>query len=128
MLAHKGHIKMHPIKAHVNHDGQGEVHPFVKIHFQHSDWESSHHKGHNVEWNGHEHWEHKVEHTEHEIEIWLKDHEGIFHGPDKFIGHAKFNIGKLTHQHGEWEERVDVHREGHEAGHIIFRMHFQREH
>ena len=131
MLAHPGHLKLHPLRAHVKREGQGKMHPYVEIEFNGDKWKSSHHEGHNVEWNGHEHWEHKIHEAglDHVLTVKLMDHEGIFHS-DEGIGHCKFEVKRLCHHNKkhEWEEEVIIEHAGMQAGHIIFRCHFEPHH
>merc|ERR1712070_920603 len=112
MLAHKGKLKLRPLKAHIKREGiVDHVKPFVHISINggKDEWKSDHKHGHNVEWGHDGHWDHHVHHLDHIIEIKMMDHEGLLNNEP--IGHFKDEVKHM----------------GHVAAEVVMHVHFDRD-
>merc|ERR1712183_541857 len=128
MLAHKGKLKIRPVKAHVKREGIiDKVKPFLKVSINngHDEWKSDHKHGHNPEWGHEGHWDHHIHHLEHEIEIHLMDHEN--HHGNEAIGHWKEEAKHFCHKEGEHDMEIEFKHMGHVAGTCHLKIHFEKD-
>ena len=124
MLAHNGHLKLRPLRAHIKREGiVDHVKPFLHIECENHTWKSDHKHGHNPEWGHEGHWEHHVE-KHHEMTIKLMDHEGLL--DNEPIGHWKDNAGKFTHKEGQNEVEIELMHMGHVAATVLMHVHLDK--
>ena len=129
MFAHKGHIKIHPVTAHIMRDGEHigeELEPKLLINFGEDEWHSDARKGRNPEWAMGCHWEHHVADPQNDIHFKIIDHRGMFH-KDEPLAHVCFKIAELCHGEGEHEKEIILHHQGQEACKLIVKIHFKKE-
>ena len=126
MIAHKGKLKLRPVRAHIKREGiVDHVKPFLHIHFKGDDWKSDHKHGHNPEWGHEGHWDHHIHHPQDDIEIKMMDHEGLLNNEP--IGHWKDNVGHFTHKEGQHEMEIELKHMGHVAAVVVMHIHFDKE-
>ena len=128
MIAHKGKLKLRPIRAHIKREGVVDhVKPFLHISINngHDEWKSDHKHGHNPEWGHEGHWDHHVHHPDHELVIKMMDHDGLFH--NEGVGHWKDHVGKFTHKEGQHEMEIELMHMGHVAAHCVMHVHFEKD-
>ena len=130
MLAHKGHIKIHPVTAHVLRNGEGldeHLEPKLYINFADDEWHSDARKGRNPEWDLGCHWKHHVHDPQNDVHFKLIDHKGVFH-KDQPIAHMTCKIADFCHHEGEKEFELMLHHEMHEGAKLLIKVHFERDH
>merc|ERR1712070_796018 len=113
MLAHKGKLKLRPLKAHIKREGiVDHVKPFIHISINggHDEWKSDHKHGH---------------HLDHIIEIKMMDHEGLLNNEP--IGHFKDEVKVFCHGEGQHEMEIELKHMGHCAAVVVMHVHFDRD-
>merc|ERR1711990_231562 len=128
MLAHKGKLKIRPVRCHIKREGIiDKVKPFLKISINngHDEWKSDHKHGHNPEWGHEGHWDHHVHHIDHVIDMHLMDHEGLLNNEP--IGHWKDEARVFCHKEGGHEMELEFKHMGHIAAVMVIHVHFDRD-
>merc|ERR1711957_640053 len=126
MLAHKGNLKLRPIRAHIMREGiVDHVKPFLVVEFKNEHWKSHHREGHRVEWGHEGHFEHHVQHPHDELIIKMMDHEGLMNNEP--IGHWKGEAAHFCHKNGEEEMEIQLMHMGPVAATVVMHVHFHKD-
>ena len=125
MFAKPGHLKLHPVTAHITRPGIPEhLEPELHIQFQDKEWHSDHRQGRNPEWDLGCHFEHHVREgcLENEIIFKMIDHKGLFH-KDEPIGVHRCHVKHFCHEYGEHEKTIMLQHDGNDVCELLLKIH-----